>query len=617
MHSDIKLTEKYGRHGWPALPRPDVKPPSGWSLALITAVHRVRNHALSPDGQQIAFIWDREDASDVYIMPASGGWPARLSFDRGPVAFWSDEIPKWSPDGQWLAFAQNGHVHIVAAAGGLPQKITDFTTTATAPVWLPDSRRLIVSIERRQADKLLLTDREGAWPRALTTDTAGDDEETQPSPDGRLVAFIHRPFDDLNRRDLKLIDLETGQIRCLTGSPRQKNQTPRWSPDGRCIAFISQRTGWDEIWLIQPDGAGLRQLTHLGRDVADLAWSPDGARLAGTVNHDGAFDLALVEVESGAVSYLRTGLGYYSRPNWSPDGRFLTVEYEDPLRPPDLYRVNLPDGQLSQLTFSNPPALARHQLVMPERISYHSLDGLEIPALLFRPPAPNGAAIVHPHGGPTAQYIFEWDILAQYYLAKGYTFLAPNFRGSTGYGLEFERANHFNWGVGDTQDCLHGAKFLHSLDWIDPHRLAIYGGSYGGYMVACCLSRDPDYLFACGVSKYGDAHLFSSWAQCNRGIRLYTEKQLGHPARQRQVYLDASPIYQVDQVQKPVLILHGLDDDVVPPEASEEWVETLHRAGKTFEYKTYAGEPHGFLKRANLLDAYVQMERFLDWYLLP
>jgi dipeptidyl aminopeptidase/acylaminoacyl peptidase len=136
-------------------------------------------------------------------------------------------------------------------------------------------------------------------------------------------------------------------------------------------------------------------------------------------------------------------------------------------------------------------------------------------------------------------------------------------------------------------------------------------------MVACCLSRDPDYLFACGVAKYGDANVTSSWAQCNRDIRLYTEMQLGHPARNRQVYLNASPLHQVEQVQKPVLILHGLEDDVVPPQASEEWVEALRRAGKTFEYKTYAGEPHGFLKRANLHDVWSRIERFLDWYLLP
>ena len=616
MHPDIKLTEKYERQGWPSLPRPDIKPPAGWSLPLITSVNRIRNHRLSPDGRQIAFFWDRDDRSDLFVMPAAGGWPTRLSIDRGPVAYWSDEIPQWSPDGAWLAFTAADHVHVVRAAGGLPRQISDFTASAFDPVWLPDSQRLMVTIERNEANHLLLTDRDGSWPRQLTSGP-GDDSDAQPSPDGRLLVYVFRPFADLNRSDLMLVDLDSGETAVLTGAPGQRNGSPRWSPSGETIAFLSQRAGWSEIWLIRPDGQGERQLTHLGYDVSDIAWSPDGRRLACTVNRGGAFDLALVDAPSGDVSYLRTGQGYYSRPNWSAQGDFLTVEYEDSTRPPDLYRITVPGGDATQLTFSNPPALASWPLVVPEQVSYRRLEGRELPACLYRPVQPNGAAILYPHGGPTSQYAFEWDILAQYFVAKGYTYLCPNYRGGTGYGLAFEQANHFAWGIGDTQDCLYGARYLRELAGIDPARLAIYGGSYGGYMTACCLSRDPDYLFACGVSKYGDAHLLTSWAQCNRQLRLYTEAPLGHPAKQRQVYLDGSPIFQVENVQKPVLILHGLEDDVVPPEASEEWVEALRRAGKTFEYKTYPGEPHGFLKRANLLDVWGRIERFLDWYLLP
>jgi dipeptidyl aminopeptidase/acylaminoacyl peptidase len=611
-----ELTEKYERQGWPSLKRPDLKPPPGWSLSLLTAINRIHHHRLSPDGERVAFIWNREGLSDVYTMATAGGWPARVSTERGPIAYWEDAAPRWSPDSQWLAFTMAGHVHVAPMSGGLPAKITDFTAAASSPVWLPDSRGLIVSVERREATKLLLTDRDGSWPRALTTGP-GDDWDAQPSPDGEQVAFVHRPHDDLNRLDLRLIELASGQIRSLTGTARQKDWWPRWSPDGQTLAFLSQRSGFNEVWLIHPDGDSLRRLTHLGYDVADLAWSPDGRQLACTVNREAAVHLALIEVETGEVTYVRGGLGYHSHPQWSRRGDFLTVEYEDPIRPPDLVRVSLPGGVVTQLTFSQLPALARQPLVVPEQVSYRSFDDLEIPALLYRAPQPNGAAIVYPHGGPVSQYVFEWDILAQYFLAKGYTYLAPNYRGGAGYGLEFEHANYHDWGGGDTQDCLHGANYLRTLDWIDPDRLAIYGASYGGYMVACCLSRDPDYRYACGVSLFGDANLISSWAQCNRSTRLYTEMQLGQPASNRAIYLAGSPIYQVENIEKPVLILHGLDDEVVPPEASEEWVEALRRAGKPFEYKTYAGEPHGFLKTENRLDAYARIERFLDWHLLP
>jgi dipeptidyl aminopeptidase/acylaminoacyl peptidase len=616
MHEAIKLTEKYERQGWPALQRPDLYPPAGWCLSLLASVHRVRHHSLSPDGQRIAFVWDRENLSDIYVMPSAGGWPGRMSTERGPTPPWIGEIPRWSPDGRWLAFTMQNHVHIVPVAGGLPCLISDFAEAASSPVWLPDSSGLIVGVERHESENLLLTDREGRWPRALTTGP-GDDIDARPSPDGRCVAFVHYPHDDLNRLDIKLIDLTTGQVSLLAAAPQQKNWEPRWSPDGSLLAFLSQRSGWNEIWLIRPDGGGLRQLTHLGHEVADLAWSPDGVRLACTVNRNGAADLALVDTQNGQVSYLRTGLGVHARPNWSPQANFLTVEYEDSTHPPDLYRVALPGGKVSQLTFSKSPILTATKLATPERISYPSFDKMEIPAFLYRPARPNGAAILFPHGGPTAQYMFEWDILAQYFVAKGYTYLCPNYRGGTGYGAEFEHANYFAWGSGDTHDCLYGARYLQQMAGVDPQRIAIYGSSYGGYLVACCLSRDSDYLFACGISKSGDANPLTTWAQCSRELRLYAQMPLGHPAKHREVYLDSSPIFQVQNVQKPVLILHGLEDEVVPPEAAEEWVEALRRAGKTFEYKTYAGVAHGFFKRAHQLDIYERIERFLDWYLLP
>jgi dipeptidyl aminopeptidase/acylaminoacyl peptidase len=616
MEKPIKLTEKYERNGWPSLPRPDLKPPEGWSLSLITSIERIRNHRLAPDGKTLAYIKDGETRSDVYTLPASGGWPARISTDRGLVAYWDDEIPQWSPDGKSLAFTIGDHVHVVAAGGGLPKKVTDFAGSAWGPKWMPDSDGLVVSVERHEADQLLLTDRAGRWPRQLTDSPLGDHWDPQPAPDGRSLAFVYRPFDELNRLDIKLIDLADGEIRTAYGRPKVRAWYPRWSPDGKWIAFLSQQEGHDDLWLVKPDGSGLRQITRLGYDIGWPAWSPDGKSIACTVDRAGAFDLVLVDPESGRATDLRTGSGVHSNPNWSPDGKFLTFEYESPIQPPDIFRIDVATKQVTQLTFSNPPAMAANALVAPETVSYKSFDGLEIPAFLFKPQKPNGAAVLHPHGGPSAQYALEYDVLAQYLVAKGYTFLAINYRGSTGYGVEFEHKNYNDWGKGDTQDCLFGAKYLRTLPGIDPARIAIMGGSYGGYMTICSLARDPGYLFACGVAKYGDSNLVSSWTLCKRELRLYTEIFLGHPSKNRQAYLDGSPIYDVENVQKPMLILHGLLDDVVPPEASEEWVEALKKHGKTFEYKTYPNEPHGFLRCDNQLDVYARVERFLDWYLL-
>jgi dipeptidyl aminopeptidase/acylaminoacyl peptidase len=223
---------------------------------------------------------------------------------------------------------------------------------------------------------------------------------------------------------------------------------------------------------------------------------------------------------------------------------------------------------------------------------------------------------VYPHGGPTAQLALEWDPWVQYMLAKGYTILALNYRGSTGYGLRFERANYNTWGVGDAGDCLAAADFLSSVEEISSKRLAIYGGSYGGYLVNCCLAFDPQHRFACGVAKYGDCDMYSSWAQCEYSGREDLHRMMGHPADNRQGYREASPITRVADIRAPLLVVHGLQDPYVPPMQSEELVEALRREGKTYEYVTYPDEGHGILRRKNLLDFYARMERFLDWYLL-
>ncbi len=621
MDKPIKLTEKYERNGWPSIKRPDLKPPDGWNLSLLTSLERIRSHALSPDGKTIVYIKDGASLSDVYLLPLNGSWPARITTDRPLANYWDDEIPAWSPDGNWIAFGIHGHVHLVPRAGGLPKKITDFATAASSPRFMPDAHGLIVTVERNDIDQLLLTDVDGCWPRALTTDTIGDHWEARPSPDGKSIVYILRRIDDLNRLDVVLLEVETGKSITLYGKPSTRALSPKWSPNGKWIAFIAQETERDEIYLVGPNGEGLHQLTNTGHDVTQFEWAPNSQQLAVIFNRSGAFDLSLVETETGAIVDLRSGAGIHSNPNWAQDGSFITFEYESPLLPPDLYRIDLPGKQITQLTFSNPPALQKNNLVMPEIVSYKNYDGLEIQAFLYRPEKCNGAAILYPHGGPKDQYTFFWDDLAQYFTAKGYTYLAPNYRGSTGYGKQFERANYENWGIGDTQDCLYGAKFLQKFKCgfkeIRPESIGIAGGSYGGYMAICALARDPGYLFACGISKYGDSNLVSSWAQCEKRLRYYTEIFLGHPAANTSFYLKGSPIADVKNVQKPMLILHGLLDTIVPPEASEEWVEALKRHDKVFEYKTYGNEPHGFLRRENLQDVYERMEQFLDWYLLP
>ena len=533
MPEYLKIGPREERNNWPALALPGSQPPPGWTHNLLAAIDRPRSHVVSPSGEQIAFFWDRDEASDLYVMPARGGWPRRLSFDREALPYWFDEPPQWSPDGEWLAYTRLSHAWVVRSSGGQPVKASARMDAAGSPHWLNNSHGLVFTWDAGEVTSLVLSDREGAWPRQLTPQT-GRDSDPQPSPDGRWVAYIHRPLDDLDRADLWLVQLSDGAAMPVSAAPGRACRRPRWSPDGKRLAYTAQRVDFFDLYVYDLESGQERCLARLGCDLDDLAWSPDGSCLVCTANREGAFDLVIIAVDSGAVIDLRRGNGFHARPQWLAGGGALTFEYDDPAAPPDIYRIDPGTRRVKQLTFSTPPVLAALELSQPDRLRYPSLDGLEIPAVYYRPRNPNGAGIVWPHGGPTAQHALEWDAWAQYMLAKGYTLLAPNFRGSTGYGLAFERLSYGFWGVTDTQDCLAAADYLTRQPGIDPTRLAIYGGSYGGYLAICALTDDPKTRFACGVAKYGDCNLLTSWAQCERSGRRTPSGSWGiHPTAAR------------------------------------------------------------------------------------
>ena len=611
---------KEERNGWPAQPRPDRKLPTPWTSGLLVGVNRVHHHALSPKGDRVAFVWEREGNSDLWLASTDGcGWAQRLTFERRAQNYWEDASPRWSPDGQWLAYASEGDIWAVSSAGGKARRLTDYRHGDSSPVFSPDGERVYFLSGRKVFHNLCYTTLEGDWPAPLTQFEA-DVSDPQPAPDGKTIAFVYHPQADLNRSEICLVPATGGDVQHLTGAPQVRDSFPRWSPDAKHVAFLSNRSGWQELYLLNITSGELLQLTTFKANVQGFAWQPAGEQIALVVNHQGAGDLYILELESSQPRIVRAAQGWHSLPQWSPDGKCLTVEFQSPIQPPDIYRIHLETDQLEQLTFSLPPTLATADLVMPEFVEYLSTHGSVVPAFLYRPTAASVdhpcPAIVYPHGGPTSEHALEWDMLVQWLVAKGYAVLAPNYRGSTGYGSSHRRALHNNWGIVDTEDMLTAADYLTRLDWVDGERLGIYGASYGSYLALLALARDPLYRYRCGVAKYGDCDILSSWAQGDRVGREDLERQMGHPTTNRAGYRAGSPVYDVAGIRSPLLVMHGERDARVHPKQSEQLVEALRREGKTFEYVVYGDEGHGFLHKQNLLHFYATLERFLDWYLL-
>ncbi len=583
-------------------PRPDRRPPQNWRLDAIYATARPHHLAASPDGSEVALVLDIEGTSDIWVLTVESGALKRITTDRGPVGYWEDSAPLWSPGGSMLTYNSDGKVCITPAAGGPPRRLVSGSIGA----WL-DDHHLVVSVERERCSRLAVIDIDDPWPSPFGP---GDGDVTRPQrlPDGR-VAVTFWPKDDLSRTDLIVADPAGPWVTMAGFAQRRANGQVVGAGS---IAYVLEDGDRAGVFVTDFQGRQHHKVAGGERDFSDLAWLPEDAGLVAIATSRGRSDLVRIDL-AGEVTVLAEG-GTWQTPVVTPLGIVAVHEASD--SPP---RVMLVTGNGEQRTrFEGAPVPVRtapHAKL--ERITFQSKDGLEIEGFLFRPadtsnPVP---AVVYPPGGPTSLYGDEWDGHAQYFVDKGYAWLAINYRGCISYGLSFERANHHDWGRGDVDDCIAAAHHLAGLDWIDRERIAIYGPSYGAYLALASLVREES-PFACGVAKYGDCDILTSWAQGDREGVEDLERMMGRPWEDRDGYRAASPIHDVGRISKPILVVHGERDERVHPKQSEELVAALDRVGATYEYFTYPTEGHGLLHREPQLHFYRRLERFLDWYLM-
>ena len=311
------------------------------------------------------------------------------------------------------------------------------------------------------------------------------------SPDRTEVAYVFTPRDDLNRSEIRIAAVATGAVRAVTGTPRMQDRAPAWSPDGATLAYVVGALGRWALHTVARDGSGDRQLTDRRRRLRRAGLASGRRPRRGDARRAQPLRPRVVDVASGELTELAPG-GVWGAPQWTASGA-RRRHLRGPRDAPGAAASSTAPRRGTLLAPAPAPSAAR-RTPRPSTVTFPSRDGLEIPACLFRPrrdtstPVP---AIVYPHGGPTDAYMDAWDGHLQYFVDKGYAWLAVNFRGSTGYGRDFERANHDVWGVKDTWDCLAAADHLRTLDWVDGDRLGIFGASYGSYMSLLLGHRRP------------------------------------------------------------------------------------------------------------------------------
>lgn len=602
---------------WQVVPGEAGPPRAAW-----TTKERENQIALSPDGTRVLFVrgddpsvpdWQRR-SGDLWVRSLADGRETRLTQGLGVVS-----SPSWSPDGKRVAFA-----------------VTKVEPRAEAPDY--------------SGAKILYTrgDRGPSVP-AYVAVTGGKVTTLAPSPGwdaapmwlDAVRVLVQRVGEDNGTRELAVADTTTGQTRVVYHEQDPKfwslayvASTPAPSPDGRRVAFVSDRDGWDHLYVASIDGGETVQITRGQFEVRNPTWSPDGTRIAfdrSLEGKPGVRHLAVATIGNDparpTLSEITSGRGTNITPTWAPDGRRLVYQHTDPQTSAELFVVDAAQqASPTRLTESMPAGIDRAAFVEPELVRYAAPDGGQVPAYLFVPKGLDRAtkhpAIIWIHGDGINQNYDGWHVernyavyysFHQYLLQRGYVVLAPDYRGSIGYGREWRQGVYLDVGGKDARDAAAGADYLKTLAYVDPERIGVWGLSYGGFFTLLAMTERPT-TFRCGVDVAGVPD-FGMWYVDPGGP--WVTARMGTPEKNPAVYRQAAPIDRIERLARPLLVLHGTADVNVPYIESVRLVDRLLKTGKGFEFMVYPGEFHYFQRTHVLRDAWQRVERFFGTHLTP
>ena len=585
----------------------------------------ISNASWSPDGQQIVFTTDLAGRSNLWKVNTQGGWPLQLTQ--------SDERQygeAWSPDGKWIVFQQDTagnelwDLFAIPSDGG---EIVNLTHTPDireeSPHWSPDGKSIAFDSKPEKATvyDIAILDWATRQVRLLTHEITPNHlwHAAAWSPDGKTI-YANRTEVSFTDADIYAIDVASGTLTDLTPHTGQVlNSVTSVSRDGKTLLFSSNaKTGSTNVALLE---IGQKKLTW----VTDTKWeanagdfSPDGTRFTYTINADGRTNVYLAETSTRKSEKISIGGGVdglaANQNSFASSGRQLLLTHESSVDPGDLWIYDIASLKARQLTYSAIASLSSAPRPASQIVTYKSFDGKMISALLWIPfnlkRDGSNPALVLPHGGPTGQSQDYWSPRVVALVSRGYICIAPNVRGSTGYGIEFQKANYKDLGGGDLQDEVYAAKFLEATGYVNPKKIGITGGSYGGFMTLMALGKTPD-TWAAGVELYGIIDWMTMLQHEDPMLQEYEKSLLGDPVKDRSAYDAASPITFLHAAKAPLLVLQGNNDPRVAKEEADQVVALLKKDGKTVDAKYYPNEGHGFEKRENQIDS---IKRTVEWF---
>jgi dipeptidyl aminopeptidase/acylaminoacyl peptidase len=577
----------------------------------------------SADGRQLFVSTNLTGRYNIWRMDASGSWPVQLTQsddNQGGFAV--------SPDGRTLYFTQDKggneqyDIYAVPTSGGAVKNLTNTPDLREEALLIaPEGRAIALSTKKSGQGQvnLAVMDMATGKVRALT-------HEADPQWDWNAVAWTeggksliaNRSFVGGDKSEVWKVDVGSGKATKLLGKADVIYAASGATPDGSAIAITTNEgTHQPHAAVFAPQSGAIRTLKATPWEQNSGAVSPDGRSMVVQTGENGRQTLELVDLASLAEQPLAMPPGVngtIGTQPFTPDSRRLMVLHSGADTPSEIQAFDMVAGKTIPLTHFAMASLAPEHLPKSQIVTYRSFDGTLVSGVVTMPfnlkRDGSNPAVVMPHGGPTGQTNDGFSRYATALASRGYVVIQPNPRGSTGYGLAFQKANYQDLGGGDLKDELAGKQFLVDSGYVDAKRVGIFGGSYGGFMTLMAIGKAPD-AFAAAVDMFGIIDWRTMWSHEDALLQAYQKSLLGSPDENPKVYDATSPLTYIDAVKAPLLVQQGENDIRVPAGQAKQVVEALKKKGNIVDAVYYPEEGHGFYKREHQQDS---LRRTVDWF---
>lgn len=597
-----------------------------YTIEQFMATTSISGASFSQDERRILFSSNASGIFNVYSLSVDGGEPVALTASKTDSHyavgyFRNDDRVLFTRD---QGGNENNHL-IVRELDGSERDLTPGDKVKAAFTgWSRDGDSFFVTTNERDP-RYLDVYRYDAKTYARTLLYRNDEGNAVfgVSGDGRWVAL--GKTNTTADSDVYLYDARAGSAKHLTPHEGVASfSATGFDPESKTLLILSNE-GAEFTRLIAYDLASgqMREMEKADWDIVYSSYSSDGRYRVTGINADASLELRIVQADGKPVALPKLPGGELRGVAFSKTSRRMAFYLNGDRSPSNLYVYDFGTKQAKQLTRSLSPEIDPEELVEARIVRFRSFDGMVIPSVYYQPKEASTTnkvpAVVLVHGGPGGQTTRGYAAMIQYLVNHGYAVLGINNRGSSGYGKTFFTADDGRHGREPLWDCIEAKTYLAGTGVIDPERIAIAGGSYGGYMTLAAMAFRPE-AFKVGIDIFG----VSNWLRTLESIPPYWESfrkalylEIGDPVKDKDFLIATSPLFHAKEIRKPLLVIQGRNDPRVIQPESDEIVEAVRKNGVPVEYLVFDDEGHGFSKKKNQMDANRKMLEFLDRYLKP